>query len=40
MKANIVIDISPPIPKSDKILGLGLWAEMMLASQIARFFKM
>ena len=39
MKANIVLDISPPIPKSDKILDLGLWAEM-LASQIAGFFKM
>ena len=39
MKANIVIGISQPIPKSDKILGLGLWAKM-LASQIAGFFKM
>ena len=38
MKTNIVINISPPI--SGKILVLKLWAKMLLASQIAGFFKM
>ena len=37
MKTNI-INISPPIPLSGKILVLQLWAKMLSASQIAGLF--
>ena len=38
MKANIVIDISPPI--SGKNSGSELWAKMLLGNRIAGFLKM
>ena len=40
MKNNIVNDISPTNPIPGKILILELWAKMLLANQIAGFFKM
>ena len=40
MKTNILIDISPRILYLTKILVLELWAKMLLANQIAVFFKM
>ena len=40
MKTNIVINISPPILLSGKILVLELWFKMLSANQIAGLFKM
>ena len=40
MKTSIIVDISPPIPLSGKILVLELWAKMLSANQMAGFFKM
>ena len=40
METNIFIDILPPIPYQEKILGLGLRAKILSANQIAGFFRM
>ena len=39
METNTVVDISPPIPYLGKFC-FELWAKMLSANQIARFFKM